>query len=155
MTQDKIGKYIAECRENKKLTQRMLGERLGVSMGKVQSWEEGHSIPGTDLVEPLCRILEINGSDLFSAKNLKEAEKNERGEKAAIAVLATKPQLKLLELISIILIIYGVVLAVILPTVCVNSGQKVLTIALGAIVAAFGILFRVFLGKAVARLEKE
>lgn len=39
MNQDKIGKFIAECRKDKNLTQEQLGEMLGVTSKSVSRWE--------------------------------------------------------------------------------------------------------------------
>lgn len=41
MNQEKIGKFIAEKRKGKKLTQAQLGEKLGVSDRSVSKWENG------------------------------------------------------------------------------------------------------------------
>ena len=39
MNQEKIGKFIAECRKTKKLTQSELAEKLGVTDKSVSNWE--------------------------------------------------------------------------------------------------------------------
>lgn len=41
MNQEKIGKYIAEKRKEKKLTQQKLAERLGVTDRTISNWENG------------------------------------------------------------------------------------------------------------------
>lgn len=155
MTQEAIGKFIAQLREEHKMTQKVLGARLGVSDKAINAWEEGHSMPGMDLYEPLCRVLEIQPSELLSAKKLKDSEKIERGEKASAAVLATKSQLRILNILSIVLIIVGILIAIMLPTMMVQFGQKALAMAAGVVVGAMGIVFRVLFGKAMSRLEKE
>lgn len=43
MNQEKIGKYIATCRKENKLTQEQLAEKLGVSSKSVSRWENGVS----------------------------------------------------------------------------------------------------------------
>lgn len=43
MNQEKIGKFIAKCRKEKKLTQSELGEKLGVTEKSVSNWENGIS----------------------------------------------------------------------------------------------------------------
>ncbi len=43
MDQKKIGKLIAVCRKEKKLTQVQLGEKLGVTDKSVSKWETGVS----------------------------------------------------------------------------------------------------------------
>ena len=43
MNQDKIGKFILECRKAKKLTQSELAEKLSVTDKSISNWENGVS----------------------------------------------------------------------------------------------------------------
>ena len=43
MNQFKIGKFIAECRKDKGLTQMQLSEKLGITDKAVSKWERGVS----------------------------------------------------------------------------------------------------------------
>ena len=43
MNQEKIGKFIAECRKEKSLTQLQLAEKLNISNRAVSKWETGGS----------------------------------------------------------------------------------------------------------------
>ena len=43
MNQEKIGRFIAECRRNKQLTQSQLAEKLGVTDKSIGNWENGIS----------------------------------------------------------------------------------------------------------------
>ena len=45
MNQIKIGKFIAELRKEKNLTQQQLGDRIGVSDKTVSKWETGRGFP--------------------------------------------------------------------------------------------------------------
>ena len=45
MNQEKIGKFIAECRKKNKMTQSELGEKLGVTEKSISNWENGLSFP--------------------------------------------------------------------------------------------------------------
>ena len=45
MNQEKIGKFIAECRRQRKMTQSELGERLGVTEKSISNWENGRNMP--------------------------------------------------------------------------------------------------------------
>ena len=155
MTQEAIGKFIAQCREEQKLSVAMLGGRLGVSDRAIQSWEAGSSMPGADLVEPLCRALDIEVSELLSAKKLKDSEKIERGEKAAGAVLAAKPQLKFLNIFAIVLIVLAIVMVATVATFNVQFGPKALPVLCAAASGGIGIALPVLIGKIMNRLEKE
>ncbi|MBO4281332.1 MAG: helix-turn-helix transcriptional regulator [Lachnospiraceae bacterium] len=155
MTQEAIGKFIAESRENKKLTQAMLAKSLSVSPGTVASWEEGHSTPSADLIEPLCRIIEVQVSELLAGKKLKDTDKIERGEKAAGTVLALKAGLKLLEIFAIVLIILGGVTVVTVWTLPLQFSARVIPVFAGLATAGFGVAFFVLFGNMKKRMEKE
>ena len=45
MNQEKIGKFILECRKDKKLTQSELAEKLGVTDKSISNWENGRNMP--------------------------------------------------------------------------------------------------------------
>ena len=155
MTQEAIGKFIAKCREEQKLSVAMLGGRLGVSDKKINSWEEGSSMPGSDMYEPLCRVLDIQVSELLSGKRLKDSDKIERGEKAAGAVLAIKPQFKIYNILAIALIIVGIVIAIMVWTFNVQFAEKIIPFLAGLAVSGVGIALFVLFKRAMIRLEKE
>ncbi len=68
MNQEKIGKYIATCRKNKKITQEQLAEKLGVTSKSVSRWENGKTMPDVSLFHPLCKELNITINDLLSGE---------------------------------------------------------------------------------------
>ena len=45
MNQVKIGKFIAERRKNKNLTQSNLAEKLGITDRAISKWETGKGMP--------------------------------------------------------------------------------------------------------------
>ena len=45
MDQEKIGKFIANCRKECNLTQEQVAEKLGVSNKTVSRWENGNGFP--------------------------------------------------------------------------------------------------------------
>lgn len=58
MDMSKVGNYITILRSNKGLTQKDLGDRLGVSYQAVSKWERGESLPDTALLPDLANVLE-------------------------------------------------------------------------------------------------
>ena len=52
-----LGRFISTCRKEKNLTQKQLGEELGVTDRAVSNWEIGKSFPVISLIETLCQIL--------------------------------------------------------------------------------------------------
>ena len=53
----KIGKFIADCRKEKKITQSALAEKLMITDRAVSKWERGLSLPDADKMLDLCEIL--------------------------------------------------------------------------------------------------
>ncbi len=73
----KIGKFIAEQRKAKKLTQEELAEKLFITDRAVSKWERGLSLPDADKMLDLCNILDINVNELLNGEmiNMKDNEK--------------------------------------------------------------------------------
>lgn len=64
MNQEKIGKYIVECRKKKNMTQQELAEKLGVSDRTIGNWENGRNMPDLSLFKPLSEILGISIAEI-------------------------------------------------------------------------------------------
>lgn len=84
MNQEKIGKFIAECRKGKNMTQQELAEKLGVSDRTIGNWENGRNMPDLSLFKPLCKELGITLNDLMSGEKVKEKEYQEKLEENII-----------------------------------------------------------------------
>ena len=80
MNQEKIGKFIAECRKNKNMTQQELAEKLGVSDRTVGNWENGRNMPDLSLFKPLCDELGISMNDLMSGEKISKDHYQEKLE---------------------------------------------------------------------------
>lgn len=74
MDQIKIGKFIAECRKDKQLTQEQLAEILNTTNKSVSKWENGYCLPDSSLFEPLCNVFEISINELFAGQRIKEED---------------------------------------------------------------------------------
>lgn len=108
MDQDRIGKYIAKLRKEKKITQEELAEKLGVSSKSVSRWETGRNMPDLSLLIPLCKELETTINELLSGEKLNEKEYQEKSEENIIKTIDfTNKKLKKIRRIcySILIII--------------------------------------------------
>ena len=56
MNQEKIGKFIALCRKEQKLTQEELALKLGITAKAVSKWECGKGLPDASIMVELCQI---------------------------------------------------------------------------------------------------
>lgn len=70
MNLKKIGKFIAEMRKAKGLTQEELAEKLGVNNRTISRWENGENMPDISLYKPLCEILKISIEELVNGEKL-------------------------------------------------------------------------------------
>ena len=50
----KIGRFIADCRKQKNITQEQLAEKLYVTDRAVSKWERGLSLPDAGTMIDLC-----------------------------------------------------------------------------------------------------
>ena len=80
MDQIKIGKFIAACRKEQKLTQLQLADKLGITDKAVSKWERGIAMPDTSIMLELCEILQINVNELLSGEKITMENKNQKNE---------------------------------------------------------------------------
>ena len=80
MNQIEIGKFIAKCRKEKKLTQAQLAEKLNITDRAVSKWEMGKNMPDTSIMLELCEILGITVNELLSGEKI-DMENYEKYEK--------------------------------------------------------------------------
>lgn len=109
MDQEKIGRFIAECRKSKKITQQELSEKLGVTDRSVSNWENGKNMPDLSLFKPLCNILDITINELLSGEKLNREEYQEKFEENIVNTInySTKKINKYSQVISLIFIVFG------------------------------------------------
>ena len=65
MEQIKTGKFIAELRKEKGMTQEQLGAKLGVNSRSVSRWENGHGMPDISLLLELADVLGVTVQELL------------------------------------------------------------------------------------------
>lgn len=111
MNQKQIGRYIAEKRRIKNLTQAQLAEQLGISDKTVSKWECGRSMPDYALIQSLCETLDISVSELIEGK---EASLHER---QLMELLRRTQELERQNgiLHGVIMLIFGIALQALAP----------------------------------------
>ncbi len=63
-----IGKNIKSIRIKKKLTQKQLAEKVGVSVKTISHWENGYSAPNISGITKLKKSLGVSYDELFEKK---------------------------------------------------------------------------------------
>ena len=75
----KIGRFIANMRKEKKMTQEELARLLGVTNKTISRWENGNYMPDLSLLKPLSEALDISLNELLSGEkdiNIQKANEN-------------------------------------------------------------------------------
>ena len=93
MNQVKIGKFIAECRKNKNMTQAELAEKLNITDRAISKWETGKGMPDSSIMLDLCHELKINVNELLSGEMIDMKEYDKKSEELLLK-LAKQDELK-------------------------------------------------------------
>ena len=86
MDQVKIGRYIAEKRKEKELTQEQLAEKVGKSRMAMSKWERGVCLPVVSVYTELCELLGISLNEFFAGEDIEPVDVAERSEKNLLGV---------------------------------------------------------------------
>lgn len=80
MDQVKTGKFIAECRKSKNLTQMQLAEKLNITDRAVSKWETGKGMPDSSIMLELCNELGISVNELLCGEKIEMDNYNKKAE---------------------------------------------------------------------------
>lgn len=116
MDQVKIGKFLAETRKQRGMTQRELAEKIGISDKTVSKWECGNSMPDISYLESVCNSLDITVNELLSGEQLSEQNYSEKAEENIMALMKENEISKKGGVLQILLGIALGCLAVVLMT---------------------------------------
>ena len=144
MDQIKIGKFIAEKRKEKGLTQSVLAEKLNITDRAISKWENGNCMPDVGIIPELCNILSISINDLFSGEvvDMKENEKKLEENLLEVARLKEEKDKQLLSLeivISIISVVSFLLLLFIATYLEMELWIKITIIVIASIILALGV----------------
>ncbi len=136
MNQEKIGKFIAKCRKDKKMTQSELAEKLGVTDKSIGNWENGRNMPDLSLFKPLCDELNITINDLLSGEKIDKDKYQEKFEENIVNTIdySTKKINKYSHIIGLILVVFGLFIS--LSAVIMFPSES----SWGSIYSVFGII---------------
>ena len=112
MNQQATGKFIAQKRKEKNLTQEQLAGKLGVSNKTISKWETGKCMPDYSVVKSLCEELEITVAELMDGENAQERSVRTYDDEQIVDLLrrtqALEKQKQLLY--GVLLIVMGIAL---------------------------------------------
>ena len=138
MDQIKIGRFIAERRRAKGLTQAQLAEKLAITDRAVSKWENGRSLPDSGVMLELCGILGITVNDLLCGEIVNMENKNEKLEKTLLEMVKEKEKkdrwlLRIEIIVGTVIIAMFVGICAFAAYVPMEDWQRILLIVVGAI----------------------
>ena len=138
MNQIKTGRFIAECRKKRGLTQMQLAEKLGITDRAVSKWENGKALPDSSIMLELCGILGITVNDMLSGEVVTMDNYNEQSEKILLDMVRQKEEKdKMLLRMEIIAIVLGIIpiliVAFLIEKISLPEWQEVLIVLLSVI----------------------
>ena len=141
MDQIKIGKFIAELRKSKNMTQQQLAEKIGVSFKTVSKWETGRGMPELSTLKPLSDELGITINELLNGEKIKKEEYLNKLEENMIATIDYSDK-KINEKdknIGIFLLIIGILISLTAVSIfSSDSSWSSIYSVLGSIVSLIG-----------------
>lgn len=146
MNQEKIGKFIAERRKIKKITQANLAEKLNITDRAISKWENGKSMPDSSIMLELCNILGISVNELLSGELINMNDYDKKAEENLLDLKKQKEEAdkKLLDLewvigymASVTFIIFVMLASYVIEDIIL----RVLLIILGFIIFIVGMFW--------------
>lgn len=107
MDQIKIGKFIADCRKRKNLTQMQLAEKLNITDRAISKWENGKGMPDSSIMLDLCNTLEITVNELLSGEVIDMIDYEKKSEEMLLE-MSRKEELQNKKLMVYEFIIGGI-----------------------------------------------
>ena len=143
MDQIRIGKFIAESRKARNLTQRQLADALSISDKTISKWECGKGLPEVSLMLPLCAALDITVNDLLSGEKVSSADYQEKAEGNMINLMKeneeNKKRMALSIITGVITVIAVCALIVIVSLIDLPTPVRIILIVFSIAVGAAGI----------------
>ncbi|MDE5765184.1 MAG: helix-turn-helix domain-containing protein [Ruminococcus sp.] len=157
MNQIKTGKFIAEMRKEKGMTQSQLAELLFISNKTVSKWETGKGMPEVSLMLPLCEALGINVNELLTGEKIPQENYIKKAEENMMNLVneaqESKKKIILSAMILVLTITPAIALIVAAGTFEMAVWIRVLLIATAAAVMAGGIIIACILDREAGAFE--
>lgn len=104
MDLQKVGRFIAERRKDKKLTQEKLGELIGVTYTTISKWERGVNAPDISVLNKLSDILDVSVSEILNGCSKENNQPEEDNALKNIEYYAKMTKLKYVKISSYIIV---------------------------------------------------
>ena len=142
----KIGKFIAESRKSKNITQMQLAEKLNITDRAISKWECGKAMPDASIMLELCEILGISVNELLKGEKIDMGEYNKQTELHLIELVKEKEEadkrlLNMEIVIGVIGVIFYLALIFVASFIEMQVWLRFVLICGGLVVFLIAILF--------------
>ena len=86
MNQIKMGKFISELRKEKELTQKDIGDKLGITDNSISKWERGINAPDIYYLGPLSEILGVTIKELLNGERKRKKKVKKENQKPVLEI---------------------------------------------------------------------
>ena len=118
MNQIEIGKFIAKCRKEKKMTQAQLAEKLNITDRAVSKWETGKSMPDSSIMLELCGILGITVNELLSGEEIDMESYEKKTDENLISLMSKKEKMRITNVLISILFSITLLVGIMVCLIC-------------------------------------
>jgi transcriptional regulator with XRE-family HTH domain len=87
MDQKKFGRFLAQLRKEKNLTQEALGQKLGVTNKTISRWENGNYMPDIEMLKLLSEEFDVSMNELVSGERIPSEEFRKKADANLVEVL--------------------------------------------------------------------
>lgn len=87
MDMQKIGKFLADLRKSRNLTQEELGEQIGVTNKTVSRWENGNYLPPVEMLQILSDKYGVSINEILSGELIDGKDNNTKVEENVAVAL--------------------------------------------------------------------
>ena len=76
MNQEKIGQFIKKIRQDNKLTQKELADKLGVTFQAVSKWENGKNVPDISILKEMSKMFNVDIDEILDGEKKDKKKTN-------------------------------------------------------------------------------
>lgn len=140
MDQIKIGKFIADCRKRKNLTQMQLAEQLNITDRAVSKWETGRAMPDSAIMLELCDILGISVNELLCGEVIEVKDYNKELEKNLLEMVKQKEKtdkhllrIEIVAGVASVVVLLAMCVVASIPSIAMEEWLRLVLIGIGAL----------------------
>ena len=156
MNQEKTGKFIANLRKEKNMTQQELAEKLNVTDRAISHWENGRRLPDISLLKELGDVFNVTIDEIINGERITEKDQKKLLNDSMIEIYTSRKKIENLQILTELLICAGIVITITLTSLISKTlNEKIITICIGSFVWVFGIILRILLRKIYNPFNKQ